>query len=109
MQLPNNDLGESQTSIYELPSPTDYGFDIDTGQYMPKLVSQPLAPPELLNDPICFCEDLFSDARVCMTYEQPSTQACNCTQANRIYENVFTVVFFQLLQLKINIQLANHE
>ena len=74
MQLPNNDLGESQTSILELPSPTDYGFDADTGHYMPTLVSQPLAPPEWLNDPICFCENLYNDACVCMTNEQPCTQ-----------------------------------
>ena len=53
MQLPINELGESQTSILELPSQTAYGFDTYTGHYMPTLVSQPLAPPELLNDPIC--------------------------------------------------------
>ena len=62
MQLPNNYLGESLASILELPSPTDYHYgyeiDTDTGHYMPTLVSQPLAPPELLNNPFCFCEDL---------------------------------------------------
>ena len=38
---------ESLTSIVELPSPTDYGYEIDTdtGHYIPTLVSQPLAPP----------------------------------------------------------------
>ena len=75
---------------------------------MSALVIQPLAPLVLLNDPICFCEDLYSDAHVCKTNEQPCTQACNCTHADRNYENVFTVVF-QLLQLKINLQLADHE
>ena len=60
---------------------------------MSTLVIQTLAPPVLLNDPICFCEDLNSDARICMTNEQPCTQACNCTHADRIYENVFTVFF----------------
>ena len=85
---------ESLTSIVELPSPTDYGYEIDTdtGHYIPTLVSQPLAPPELLNDLVCFCEDLCSDACVCTTNEQPCTQACNCTRAERICENVFTVL-----------------
>ena len=57
---------------------------------MPTLVSQPLAPPELLN--ACFCEDLFSNSCVCTTNEQPCTQACNCTRADRICENVSTVL-----------------
>ena len=49
---------ESLTRAVELPSPTDFGYEIDadTGEYMPTLVYQPLAPPELLNDLICFCE-----------------------------------------------------
>ena len=85
---------ESLTSIVELPSPTDYGYEIDTdtGHYIPTLVSQPLAPPELLNDLVCFCEDLCSDTCVCTTNEQLCTQACNCTRADRICENVFTVL-----------------
>ena len=77
---------ESLTSIVELPSPTDYHYSYeivtDTGYYMPTLVSQPLAPPELLNDRVRFCEDLCSDACVCTTNGQPCTQACNCTQAD---------------------------
>ena len=59
---------------------------------MPTLVGQPLAPPELLNDPICFCGDLCSNDSFCLTDEQHCTQACNCTQAVRIYKNVFTVL-----------------
>ena len=70
---------ESLTSIVELPSPTDYHYsyeiDTDTGYYVPTLVSQPLAAPELLNDLVCFCEDLCSDACVCTTNGQPYTQA----------------------------------
>ena len=58
---------------------------------MPKIVSQPLAPPELLNDLVCFCEDLCSDDCVCGTNEQPCTQVCNA-RADRICENVFTVL-----------------
>ena len=30
-------------------------IQVDTGHYMPKMVSQPKAPPELLNDLVCFC------------------------------------------------------
>ena len=85
---------ESLSRIVELSSPTNFGYEIDTdtGHYMPTLVSKPLAPPELLNDLFCICEYLCSDACACTTNEQPCTQACNCTQADRIYENVLTVI-----------------
>ena len=58
---------------------------------MPKTVSQPLSPPELLNELVCFYEDLCSDDCVCATNEQLCTQACNA-RADRICENVFTVL-----------------
>ena len=64
----------------------------ETGNYTPKMVSQLLAPPELLNDFVCFCEDLCSDECVNATNEKPCTQACNCRSAERICENVFTVL-----------------
>ena len=57
---------------------------------MHTLVSQPLAPPESLNDLVRFCQDLCSDACVCMINGQPCTLACNCTRADRICENVFS-------------------
>ena len=44
---------------------------------MPKIVSQPLAPPELVNDLVCFYEDFCSDDCVFATNELPCTQACN--------------------------------
>ena len=66
---------------------------------MPTLVSQPLTPPELLNDLVRFCEDLCGDACVCTTNGQPCTQACNCTRADRICENVFTVLSIATLKI----------
>ena len=65
---------------------------------MPKIVSQQLAPPELLNNLVCFYEDLCSDDCVRGTNEQPCTQACNA-RADRICENVSQSS--QLLQQKI--------
>ena len=59
---------------------------------MHKMVSQSLAPSELLNDSVRFCEDLCSDDCVCVTKEQPCTQACNCARADGICKNVFTVL-----------------
>ena len=58
---------------------------------MPKIGSQPLSPPELLNDLVGFYEDLCSNDCVCATNEQLCTQACNA-RADRICENVFTVL-----------------
>ena len=58
---------------------------------MPKIVSQPLAPPELLNYLACFCEDLFRVDCVCATNEKPCTQTCNAG-ADRTSENIFTAL-----------------
>lgn len=82
------------TCIVELPDPKDYGYvtDADTCLYVPQMVNQPLAPPELLNDLVCFCEDVCSEDCVCASNEQPCTQACDCTQAERTCENVYTVL-----------------
>ena len=54
------------TSLVDLPSPTEYGCIIDayTGLYMPQMVGQPLAPPELLKNLVCCCEDQYSDVCV---------------------------------------------
>ena len=82
------------TSLVDLPSPTEYGYitDADTGLYMPQIVGQPLAPPELLNNLVCCCEDQCSDVCVCATNEQPCTQACSCAQAEYNCENVFSIL-----------------
>ena len=82
------------TSLVDLPSPTEYGYiiDADTGLYMPQMIGQPLAPPELLNNLVCCCEDQCSDVCVCATNEQPCTQACGCAQAEYNCENVFSIL-----------------
>ena len=85
---------EALTGIVKLPDPKDYGHvtDADTCLYVPRMVNQPLAPPQLLNDLICVCEDVWSEACVCASNEQPCTQACDCTQAERTCQNVYTVL-----------------
>ena len=56
---------------------------------MPKIVSQPLAPSELLNDLVCFCEDLCSDDCVCVTNEQPCTQEIAAHSVDHMFSLYF--------------------
>ena len=58
--------------------------------------SQLSAPPEWLNNLVCFFEDHCNNYMycVCGTNEQPCTQACNCARADPICENshIFTIL-----------------
>lgn len=70
----------SLTALLNLPDPIEFGYETekDTGVYMPHMVSQPLAPPELLSDLVCFCDDQCNEDCVCSSNEQPCTQSCDC-------------------------------
>ena len=70
MQLPNNDLEGVSNKCCRITTDCGYEIDTDTGYYMPKMASQPLAPPELLNDLVCLSNDC-----VCATNEQACTQS----------------------------------
>ena len=61
----------------------------------PQMVDQKLAPPELLNDLVCFCQDLCTEDCVCVHNEQPSTAACSCNARIDVEEcckNIFTIL-----------------
>ena len=81
VQLPINDLVSGRESIAivdveDLNSLSDKSYELesDTGLYMPKMVSQPLATPELLNDSVCFCEDFCSKNCVSVKMNDPVLQ-----------------------------------
>ena len=66
--------------IQHLPEPQDFGyiFNTGTGLLTPQLMSQPVAPPELLSDLVCECVDLCEQGCICSLNEQSCTQACDC-------------------------------
>ncbi|WAR05623.1 hypothetical protein MAR_020992 [Mya arenaria] len=66
------------TAQHNLPPFTDFGYEIDEVGLTPKMMSQPAAAPELLNDLVCGCE-ICSESCVCFANRQPCTVACSCT------------------------------
>jgi len=61
---------------------TDFGYEktTDGTALRPKMMSPPLAAPELLNDLVCNCPPGSCDTGGCRCLEngQPCTVACNC-------------------------------
>ena len=87
----------SITPLMPKLNPVDFGYikDPDTGFYTPQLMTQPVAPPELLSDLICKCTDLCSGFCACSNNEQPCTRACSCegcTFQHQTCENIFTML-----------------
>ena len=83
--------------IQHLPEPQDFGyiFNTGTGLLTPQLMSQPVAPPELLSDLVCDCVDLCEQGCICSLNEQPCTQACDCkanVDGNDVCMNIFTIL-----------------
>jgi hypothetical protein len=67
------------TANHQYPSLVDFGYEYDndgTG-IKPRLMSQPAAAPELLNDLVCECS-LCTETCVCFRNKQPCTIACCC-------------------------------
>lgn len=72
---------QAMVAMQELPDPKDYGYVLnpETNSLQPRLMSQPAAAPELLNDLVCVCDgDACSTSCKCEENEQPCTYACNC-------------------------------
>jgi hypothetical protein len=63
----------------ELPSVTEFGWheSESDGTLSPVMMTQPCAPPELLNDVLCDC-DTCDDQCCCHINQQACTADCNC-------------------------------
>ncbi len=71
-------LWKQATEQYmSLPDPTKYGWERVEGKLQPKLMSQSVSAPELLNDLVCDCQDCASSCS-CMVNMQPCTAECKC-------------------------------
>jgi len=68
--------------MMEVLNPTEFGYEktTDGTALTPKMMSQPPAAPELLNDLVCNCPPGSCDTGGCKCLEngQPCTAACNC-------------------------------
>ena len=77
--------------------PSDFGYmQTESGLYKPKYMTQSMAPPELLNDMVCVCEDHCSEDCICSNNEQPCTLACRCKGSlidnSEICQNLLTML-----------------
>ncbi|WAR29752.1 hypothetical protein MAR_003320, partial [Mya arenaria] len=77
------------TAQHDLPPFTYFGYEIDGDGLTPKMMSQPAAAPELLNDLVCECE-ICSETCVCFANRQPCTVACSCTRNTNTDEMMCT-------------------
>jgi len=73
---------EAVVPMMEVLNPTEFGYEktTDGTALRPKMMSQPPAAPELLNDLVCNCPPGSCDTEGCKCLEngQPCTAACNC-------------------------------
>lgn len=70
----------ANVSDAELPPPTDYGYETSKdGLLEPRMMTQAVAAPELLNDIVCYCSDSScAEHCTCNEYNQPCSTACAC-------------------------------
>lgn len=67
--------------MQEVMNPTNFGYEQppDSSSVLPKLMNQPPAPPELLNDIVCNCAiGSCASHCTCLDNEQLCTAACSC-------------------------------
>lgn len=67
--------------MQELPDVLQYGYERDpiTNKLQPKMMTQPHAAPELLNDMVCACAlNRCHEICTCLESEQPCMAACSC-------------------------------
>ena len=72
---------QAHKAIQQLPDPILYGYERDpqTQLLWPKLMTQDVSAPELLNEFLCDCVDGCRDACICSKNSQPCAPACECS------------------------------
>ena len=81
--------------MLQMPDFIEYGYKADpvSKSVKSQMMNQRVAPPELLNDIVCFCKDLSQEDCVCLHNEQPYTSfsvnaiqyQLQCMRADIIY------------------------
>ena len=51
---------------------------LDFGMYVPQMMTQAGAAPELMTDLVCACRNSCDDECICCSNEQTWTEACDC-------------------------------
>ena len=70
---------QASQAIQNLPSPTDFGYEMGCDDTMqPKLMSQGISAPELLNDIICTYRLNYNYTCTCFNISQTCAAACLC-------------------------------
>ena len=78
-----------------IPNPVEYGYYKDENNNVcPKLMTQEISAPELLNNLSCDCEDFCTGDCLCVVNNQPCTSICGCgkeDEHDRLCMNRFTI------------------
>lgn len=70
----------ADTGMIEFPAVIDFGYESVDAELKPKMMSQPVAAPELLKDLVCDCKpnECHRVSCTCLSNEQPCTADCRC-------------------------------
>ncbi|KAH3834576.1 hypothetical protein DPMN_107906 [Dreissena polymorpha] len=68
-------IWRSALSPTSLPDPVDFGYTVNTESslYVPQMMTQAAAAPELMSDLVCCCTNSCDAECVCCSNEQPCT------------------------------------
>ena len=65
--------------VHELTKPVEFGYELTGDGLMAKMMTQPAAAPELLQDLVCACEHNSCNINcTCLQCNQPCTADCDC-------------------------------
>ena len=72
-------MATGNTCHANLPDPENYGFiKMDERMMTPRMMTQDISAPELLNSLTCQCKDYCTKDCSCVSNNQPCSPACSC-------------------------------
>ena len=88
-------MATGHTCNANLPDPENYGFiKMDERMMTPRMMTQDISAPELLNSLTCQCKDYCTEVCSCVT-NQPCSPACSCEPDadtdEQLWMNKFTI------------------
>ena len=72
----------------ELPSPSDYGWKIDGGSFVPVPTTEPPAPQAVVELVKCTCVKTHCESCSCKKHNMFCTEMCSCAAGDNICQNI---------------------
>ena len=82
---------QAGTAKHKLPDPTEFGYERDSSNTLrPRMMTQPSAPPKLLQDLVCSCEpNMCHEGCTCNKNQQACTAECSCKAELPLLDNEY--------------------